>query len=170
MRKLLLAVMVISLIFSSTGCVTLSRSDQERLNELKSIGLSATEIKKKNPGAAGGLNILPGFGNFYLAIGTEESEQWLVGFLNLLFWPISVVWGIPEAAIDATVINKKETIYYYTYDKYGKAELAKRQAEEAASAVPLAQPPAQPAPAPVQPTSQPQQNVDQPKEGNRGNF
>ncbi len=39
------------------------------------------------------------------------------------------MWGIPSGAIDATNINKKETIYYYTYDKYGKAELQKIMVE-----------------------------------------
>ena len=125
--------MAVALFILSSGCTTLSRSDQERLNELKSVGISETEIQKKNPGAAGGLNILPGFGNFYLAVGTNESDHWLYGFLNLLTWPISIVWGIPEAAIDATNINKKETIYYYTYDKRGKVEYQKRLAESEAS-------------------------------------
>lgn len=129
MRKIVLVIMVVLLIFSATGCITLSRMDQEKLQELRSVGISETEVQKKNPGAAGVLNILPGFGNFYLAIGTNESEQWLVGFLNLLTWPFSVVWGIPQGAIDATNINKKETLYYYTYDKNGKAELQKRIAE-----------------------------------------
>ena len=58
---------------------------------------------------------MPGFGNFYLAIGTNEGDQWLYGTLNLLLWPVSVVWGIPEAAIDAGNINKRNTAYYYTY-------------------------------------------------------
>jgi len=129
MQKVFLGIMVVLLIFSSTGCTTLSRSDQERLNELKSVGISETEVQKKSPGAAGALNILPGFGNFYLAVGTNESDHWLYGFLNLLTWPVSILWGIPEGAIDATNINKKETIYYYTYDKAGKAELAKRLSE-----------------------------------------
>jgi len=141
MRKALLGIMVVLLLFSSSGCATLSRTEQEKLNEVRSVGLSETEIKKKNPGAAGALNLLPGFGNFYLAAGTNESDQWLFGFLNLLTWPFSIIWGIPQAAADATVINKKETVYYYTYEKSGKAELAKRiaesNAEEMAATVPV---------------------------------
>lgn len=69
----------------------------------------------KQPALAGALNILPGFGNFYLAVGTEEQEHWLYGFLNLLTWPLSIVWAVPEAAIDASAINERETIYYYTF-------------------------------------------------------
>lgn len=78
------------------------------------------------------LNILPGGGNFYLAAGTDESEQWLYAFLNLLTWPASVVWGVPEAAIDAGNINKKATVEYYTFDKVGKEEFAKMRAEHGA--------------------------------------
>jgi len=92
------------------------------LRELEGYGISPTEQQVKHPGMAGALNVLPGFGNFYLGIGTHESSQWLYGFLNLLFWPLSVVWGIPEAAIDANTINKKETIYYYKFDQQGKKE------------------------------------------------
>lgn len=80
--------------------------------------------KPASVGGAALLNILPGGGNFYLAAGNgADSSHWLYGFLNLLMWPISVVWGIPEAAIDADTINKREMLYYYTYDKYGKEEL-----------------------------------------------
>ncbi|MDX9788912.1 MAG: hypothetical protein RBT11_19205 [Desulfobacterales bacterium] len=88
-----------------------------------------TEAAVKHPAAAGVLNILPGFGNFYLASGTDESSQWLYGFLNLLSWPVSVVWGIPEAAIDANTINKKETVNYYTFDIKGKQEFEQLRAK-----------------------------------------
>jgi hypothetical protein len=95
------------------------------LRELNSYGIADTDVRVKHPAAAGALNILPGFGNFYLAVGTDEGEQWLYGFLNLLTWPVSVIWGVPEAALDANTINKKETIYYYKFDATGKAELEK---------------------------------------------
>ena len=75
---------------------------------------------------------MPGFGNFYLGLSSEESDQWVIGFLNLLTWPFSVVWGVPEAAIDAQTMNKRETIYYYMRTEKGRAELeaaiAKRKA------------------------------------------
>ena len=115
----------------SASCVSISRSDEQTLRELNSYGIRSTEIQKKNPGAAGALNILPGFGNFYLAYDTDESSQWAFGFLNLLVWPLSIIWSVPEAAIDATTINKKETVYYYTYDNKAKAELKKMQLDNA---------------------------------------
>jgi hypothetical protein len=105
-----------------TGCISLSQTEKTKLAELQAQGIRVPEETTKHPGAAGALNILPGFGNFYLAIGTNESEQWIVGFMNLLFWPLSILWGIPEAAIDANTINKRETIYFYEYGP-GKEKL-----------------------------------------------
>lgn len=112
-----------------TGCISLNSSEKATLTELESYGISSTEHKIKQPGVAGILNILPGFGNFYLASGTDEGQQWLFGFLNLLLWPVSVVWAIPEGAIDANTMNKQETIRYYTFDANGKKELERIKAE-----------------------------------------
>lgn len=121
--KFLISIIFILSSATVSGCSNLSRSEKTMLRELESYGISPEEHKTKEPALAGALNILPGFGNFYLATNSDESDQWLFGFLNLLTWPISVVWGIPEAAIDANNINKKETIYYYRFDETGKAEL-----------------------------------------------
>ncbi|MCE5230902.1 hypothetical protein LLG95_15095 [bacterium] len=129
MARLLLIPLLVFVLLSSSGCISLSRTEKTTLRELKTYGIAETDVKAKNPGAAGALNILPGFGNFYLAIGTDESEQWIVGFMNLLFWPISIVWGIPEAAIDANTLNSRETVYYYTFDREGRTELAKLKAD-----------------------------------------
>ncbi len=112
-------------------------SERANLRELEGYGISENEQAIKNPGLAGVLNILPGFGNFYLAVGSGESSQWAIGFLNLLVWPYSVVWGIPEAAIDATTINKKETLYHYTMSPVGRREFAQIKAEwEASTMIP----------------------------------
>jgi hypothetical protein len=122
---LCLAVMVLL-----SGCISLSRGEKEDLRTIRDAGFSPSEESVKSVPAAGALNILPGFGNFYLAIGTDESDQWIVGFLNLLTWPISVLWGIPEAAIDANTINKRETVYYFTKTEKGHAELQAAQARQ----------------------------------------
>ena len=125
MRSLLLVSLALI-----AGCTTMSRSDRERYQELKSYGVRSDDRQIKNPVAAGALNLLPGFGNFYLAAGTEESDQWLFGALNLFTWPVSVVWGIPEAAIDAGTINKKEMVYYYTFTPNGQRALARLKAAQ----------------------------------------
>ena len=108
---------------------TLTRQEQNTLRNLKAQGVTVDKPvgsfeAPANPGAAGALNLLPGIGNFYLASGNGgDSSHWLYGTLNLLTWPISILWGIPEAAIDANRINERELIYYYQYDRQGQKEL-----------------------------------------------
>jgi hypothetical protein len=116
------ALVVLSVTLS--GCTSLSRSDEQRLRELRAVGIKENEIKAKSPATAGLLNILPGIGNFYLGAGTADNHQTLLGVTNFLLWPISPVWAVPAAVIDANTINKAETAYYYTYDPLGKKQLA----------------------------------------------
>jgi len=94
----------------------MSRTEKDIWRGLKEEGVEVEVVK--HPAVAGALNLLPGVGNFYLASGTEETDQWLYGFLNLLCWPASVVWGVPAAVIDANTINKKETVWYSGYRRY----------------------------------------------------
>ncbi len=125
--KLKLFTVVIAVCLSA--CTTLTRMEENQLRELKSYGISVDRPtgyweKPASPLAAGLLNLLPGIGNFYLGMGNgAESAHMLYGFLNFLLWPSSIIWGIPEAAIDAGRINERELIYYYTYDKNGIKEL-----------------------------------------------
>lgn len=106
------------------SCTSLSYDERQQLAELKYKGVTVDHAPKgwerpANPWAAGSLNLLPGFGNFYLASGEGgDSSQYLYGFLNLLTWPISPIWGIPEAAIDANTINKREMVAFYRYGRY----------------------------------------------------
>ncbi len=116
-------------VFLIAGCTTLTRQENNQIRELSAQGVTIDRPagnfeKPKSSVAAGALNLLPGIGNFYLGTGNgAESSHVLYGFLNLLFWPMSIVWAVPEAAIDATNINKREMLYYYTYDPNGKKEL-----------------------------------------------
>lgn len=104
------------------GCTHLSGQERNQLQELKAKGVDVEHGSDfdapANPAAAGALNLLPGGGNFYLAAGNGgDSSHWLYGFLNLLTWPVSIIWGVPEAAVDANRINERELIYYYKYTK-----------------------------------------------------
>jgi len=124
MKKLLIT----SLIFLS-ACTSLTMQEKHTLRSLKTYGITVDTPtgnweRPANPAGAALLNILPGIGNFYLASGNGgQSEHFLYGTLNLLMWPISVVWGIPEAAVDANRINERELIYYYTFDESGQLAL-----------------------------------------------
>lgn len=121
----------ILLLALTAACTTLTKQEQNELRNLKSQGVTVDRPagsfeRPANPGAAGALNLLPGIGNFYLASGNGgDSSHWLYGCLNLITWPFSILWGIPEAAIDANRINERELIYYYKYDRQGQKELVK---------------------------------------------
>ncbi|MBC8207287.1 MAG: hypothetical protein ISR85_05665 [Kiritimatiellales bacterium] len=120
--------LTMTVVFSVTGCASISRSDRQMLRQIESYGLGKTDEEIKKPVMAAVLNLLPGIGNFYLATGTEQGDQWIYGTCNLLLWPISPIWAVPQAAIDAGTINKLETIYYYQYDQIGRQELAAAKA------------------------------------------
>lgn len=119
MKKCIALLTVIALV----GCTNLTQQERNQLHELKGQGIDLEhsgdfEVPAK-PWAAGLLNILPGFGNFYLASGNgADNSHWLYGCLNLITWPISILWGVPEAVIDTNNINKREMIYYYKYGAY----------------------------------------------------
>ena len=130
MKRAITMIVIAVTVVLLTGCITLTRSDKIMLRELQSYGIPKEDQEIKHPGVAGALNLLPGFGNFYLAAGTDEQEEWIYGFLNLLTWPVSILWGIPEAAIDANTINEKETLYYYKFDPQGKKELEAIKAQQ----------------------------------------
>lgn len=113
------------------GCTSLTRQEHMELRALKSQGVTVdkpvgTWERPASPSGAAALNLLPGIGNFYLASGNGgDSAHYLYGTLNLLTWPISILWGIPEAAIDAKTINERELLYYYKFDPQGKKEFNK---------------------------------------------
>lgn len=132
MRRLSLC-LLLGFIACCSGCITLDRYEEKRIREIDRLGASYESVK--SPAGAAVLNVLPGFGNFYLAAGTRQSEQWGVGIVNLLLWPWSVVWGIPQAGHDADIMNKKETVYYYTKTNDGKERLA--QLRDGGSTIPV---------------------------------
>ena len=129
MKKILLSLLLLS---SLSGCSTLTYGEKATLRQLEINGITIDQGSKyyekpASPLAAGLLNVLPGFGNFYLAMGDGgASEHFLFGFANLLWWPISAVWAIPEGAIDADNINKRELVYYYKFNPRGKKELEEK--------------------------------------------
>lgn len=129
MKKEILATLLAVGVLS--GCTSLTHAEKSQLSMLKHNGITVDKPvgnfeKPASPLTAGLLNILPGVGNFYLSAGDGgDGDHVLYGLLNLLTWPISIIWGIPEAAIDAGTINEREMLYYYHYDKYGKAEMKK---------------------------------------------
>jgi len=107
----------------------MSRTDVNDLREIRELGLPMNpEGVSKDLGLAAFLSLTGIGGNIYLAVGSDQSAQWAYGFINLLFWPLSVVWAFPQAMIDAHTINKLETLYYYRHNLQGKASLEEARA------------------------------------------
>ncbi len=95
-----------ALFIVNAGCHGLNSIDAEAYRNLERLGVPL--IEEKNPVLAGVLNILPGAGDVYLG-------QWGAFVCNLLLWPCSVVWGVPEAAMTAVNINKQNTVIHYRF-------------------------------------------------------
>jgi hypothetical protein len=94
-----------------SGCATGLNSHQKA--ELKHFEARGQAVKEKEPGLGAALGILPGGGSFY-------GREYGFGVVNLLFWPISILWD-PVSGYDAAqAINYQAT----------KAHLYKQQERE----------------------------------------
>lgn len=119
MKKIVLLTTLLSALLL-TSCSSLNPAEKQQVLKLKSLGIKEDSLGTNNAAVAGALNLLPGGGNFYLG-------QAGAGIGNLLFWPISPIWGVPQAIIDAKTINTKETLAYYNYNPEGRKEIARRE-------------------------------------------
>lgn len=124
--KTMLALLVCVVVCLAGGCLSLSRGERDDYYMLRQYDLPLSDHYVKKPALAGALNLLPGAGNVYLAIGTDETVMWPlagVGVVSWLVWPLSALVAIPEAAIDAVTINKRAAIYYFMRTDEGKAKV-----------------------------------------------
>ena len=118
-------VLLLSIILASSGCVNMKNHEKNDYKELERR-LETTKfepVEEKDPALAAALNVLPGFGNLYL-------EQYGIFVGNLLLWPASIAWGVPQGYIDSKAINKQETLYYYNRGP-GKELLEEEEKEKA---------------------------------------
>ena len=81
-------------------------------------------IEEKNPGLGAVLGILPGFGSFY-------AREPLYGVLNLLVWPVSVLWDPVSGYNGSRAINYNETFRLMAEKK--EKEIQQLQIEKAAT-------------------------------------
>ena len=130
--KTIICAVLAAMLCALNGCSSLSQMEYREYKQLEKQGVDINHpigdyIPPNSLILAGVLNLLPGFGNFYLALGEgSKGEHAVFGFINLLFWPISIVWGVPEAAFDANNLNKIDMLYYYRYSPDGKKALEQR--------------------------------------------
>ena len=115
MRKLYLLLLAAIL----TACTTLTKQEQDTLHILQANGITVDKPignfeRPANPAGAAALNLLPGGGDFYLASGNAgDSSYWLYGFLNLLTWPFSIIWGVPEPSGPASDYSVLRPVLLY---------------------------------------------------------
>jgi hypothetical protein len=123
---------VIAGALTACGCVSLTYHEKQNLALLRHNGVTVDRPvgafeSPNSPLVAGLLNLLPGFGNFYLALGKgSDSVQGVYGLANLWFWPFSIVWAAPQGVIDAERLNEREMLQYYRYDARGRKALEER--------------------------------------------
>lgn len=142
MRK---SALIIIFAFFLGGCASMGSHEKYAYRQIEDVGAPCKTVAE--PGTAAALNLFPGFGDIYLATGEgANSSNWGAFALDLLLWPISVVWAIPQGAITANEINKIECIGYYTYTAEGKAELErlKQQHNKSIKSGPIEEPKAEP--------------------------
>lgn len=98
----------------TTGCANgLNSVQKAELDAYESRGMA---IRDKSPGAAAALGLLPGGGSFY-------GREYGYGVVNLLLWPLSILWD-PVSGYDAArAIN-------YNVTKAHVAKLHERELQE----------------------------------------
>ncbi len=82
------------------GCATMLTSEQSR--EYQSYQAKGVLVQEKNPTTGAWLGILPGGGSFY-----ARAYGW--GVVNLLMWPISVLWDPVSGYEGSKTINYEAT-------------------------------------------------------------
>jgi hypothetical protein len=110
----------ILILLITTSCVSGINVNQER--KLSAIQHEHPEHyqEEKNIGAAAALGLLPGGGSFY-------TRNYVVGVVDLLFWPLSILWDPINGMNGAKEIN-----YYSTLSSVKRAknkELTKLKSE-----------------------------------------
>lgn len=113
MRNSMTIAVLVATLWTSVGCIHLTDAERRTLDECEQRGVSIPRETVAEPALAGILNLAPGVGNFYLAGASGVASQWGWGTVNFLLWPLSVLWAVPEAAVDASTINRRDTAQYY---------------------------------------------------------
>ncbi len=99
-------------ILTLVSCASINSTQKQELNEWQAKNL---QVEEKKPGLAAGLNVLPGIGDFY-------NGNVGYGILNLLSWPLSVLWAPVGGADGAREVN-----YFATKAHVEKLEVKKKK-------------------------------------------
>lgn len=96
LRNLMAAMFIVL----TTGCASGLNSVQE--SELAGYKANNLAVQEKSPGAGAALGLLPGGGSFY-------GRSYGYGVVNLLLWPISILWDPVSGYNAAESINYQAT-------------------------------------------------------------
>jgi len=96
-------IMLVGAILASTGCASGLNSYQK--NELRHYEASGLMVEEKNPALGTALGLLPGGGSFY-------GREYGLGVVNLLFWPLSILWDPVSGHSAAEAINYHATKHH----------------------------------------------------------
>jgi len=106
--KLIVACIVLS---TTVGCASGLNSMQER--EYSAFEREGVLIEEKNPNTGVALGLLPGGGSFY-------AREPGLGVVNLLLWPLSVLWDPVSGSDGAKAINYDITKHHLKREKEKK--------------------------------------------------
>lgn len=96
-HRLLLAVGMVAV---CSGCASGLNSHQK--SEMRNYEARGLAVEEKNTGTAAALGLLPGGGSFY-------GREYGLGVVNLLFWPLSILWDPISGHSAAESINYSAT-------------------------------------------------------------
>lgn len=98
-RTIIFLIITISLLLTSCAA-SLTSTEKVKYNEWQSNG---ELINEKSPGLGIALGLLPGFGSFYV-------REPVYGVLNLLTWPLSILWDPVSGYHGSQSINFQTTL------------------------------------------------------------
>ncbi len=106
--KLLKTIITVASVVTITGCASGLNSIQER--EYSAFERDGVLVEEKNPSTGVVLGLLPGGGSFY-------AREPGLGVVNLLLWPLSILWDPISGSDGSKSINYDLTKYQLKKDK-----------------------------------------------------
>lgn len=103
------------------GCASGLNSIQER--EYRAMELEGVLVEEKKVTTAAALGILPGGGSFYV-------REPALGVVNLLFWPLSILWDPISGYEGAKAINYDITKYKLKKDMQAEIDSLNKKLEK----------------------------------------
>lgn len=121
MIKVFVLAFLIGSVILFSGCATKITSIQK--NELESYKAKGQYVETKSTGTATALGLLPGGGSFY-------TENYGLGVINLLLWPLSILWDPISGHDGAEMINYHATKQTINKKKQHEVSLLERDLED----------------------------------------